>query len=193
MLQNLKMRPSRYPIVTLCSDMIGYLIFLSFLITRIAYYTAEPNLTWIDWVIMLYITAMFAEEIYQLSNEQTSYFNITNVLDISIILLFCCFFILRIVGSPTQNFLVMRISEHAFAVAAGVAFIRVLHYLQVSRKLGPIQISFIQITAEIVSFVVILGVVLVAFALVLSGSYTAGVHTADFEKGNVSVPGHFNG
>ncbi|XP_062518071.1 short transient receptor potential channel 4-like [Corticium candelabrum] len=173
--------------------MIGYLIFLAFVIMRIAYYIAEPNLTWIDWVILLYVAAMIAEEIYQISNEQTSYFNITNVLDISIILLFSCFFVLRIVGSPAKNLLMMRISEHVFAVAAGISFLRVLHYSQVSRKLGPIQISFIEITTEVVSFVVILGVILVAFALALSGSYTAGVHTADFEKGNISVPHNFNG
>ena len=193
LLQGLKITPSRYPVVTFCSDMIGYLIFLAFVITRIAYYTAEPNLTWIDWVILLYVTAMIAEEIYQISNKQTLYFNITNVLDISIILLFSCFFVLRIVGSPAKNLLMMRISEHVFAVAAGVSFLRVLHYSQVSRKLAPIQISFIEITTELVSFVVILGVILVAFALALSGSYIAGIHTADFEKGNISVPHNFNG
>ena len=96
-------------------------------------------------------------------------------------------------GSPTKNLLLMRISEHVFAVAAGVSFLRVLHYSQVSHKLGPIQISFIEITTEVVSFVVILGVVLVAFALALSGSYTAGIHTVDFKKGNISIPDHFNG
>ena len=193
LLQSLLLTPARYPIVTFCSDMIGYLIFLAFVIMRIAYYIAEPNLTWIDWVILLYVTAMIVEEIYQMSNEQTSYFNITNVVDISIILLFSCFFVLRIVGSPAKNLLMMRISEHVFAVAAGVSFLRVLHYSQVSRKLGPIQISFIEITTEVVSFVAILGVILVAFALALSGSYTAGIHTADFEKGNISVPHNFNG
>ena len=136
---------------------------------------------------------MIAEEIYQISNEETSYLNITNVIDISIILLFCCFFILRIVGSPADNLLMMRISEHVFAVAAGVSFLRVLHYSQVSRKLGPIQISFIEISGEVVSFVVILGVILAAFAIALSGSYTAGAHTVDFKEGNVSVPDNFNG
>ena len=188
MLQKLIVDPAKYPIVTFYSNMIGYLTFLGFVILRIVHNTTETSLTWIEWIILSYIVAMLAEEIYQILTEKAMYLNITNILDWVIIISFGCFFAIRIIGSTTNNLLMLRVSEHVFAVAAGISFLRVLTYTQVSHKLGPIQIAFIEIAAEVLSFIIILGVVLVAFGVAISSVYNAGVHTEEFKNESIAFP-----
>ena len=175
--------------MTFYSSLVGYLSFLGFLIAHIVLEEKETAFTWIDGVILCYTVAMVTEEMYQIATRKGKYLQtITNYIDDITLMCFIGHFVLKFVGMANDNLLVVRASEHVFAVAAALSCVRVLYYLQVGRKLGPIQIAFGEIAIEVMSFMTILGIVLVAFAVAISGAYGAGMHTPEFKNGNVSLP-----
>lgn len=189
----LPLNPKKLPIVTFGGSLIGYVIFLGFLMARIILGDDEGEFSWLDWVILLYIVAMAAEELYQIITRGMAYCNVTNVLDVGLIILFIAFYAFRAIGSASDNLLALRVSEHVFAVAAALAFVRVLYYLQIHHRLGPIQISFGEITTEVVSFLVILSVFLLSFGIAISGVYNAGIYTDLYMSQSVALPEKFTG
>ena len=180
--------PQQLPIVTFGASLVGYVFFLAFLTARIATGSSsnEDIFSWLDWVILVYILAMVAEELYQIITRGREYLGVTNVLDDVVTILFCMFYVVRGIGFVIDSLPVLRASEHIFAISAALAFMRVLYYMQVHRRLGPIQISFREITTEVVSFLVILGVFLLSFGIALSGVYNARIYTELYrnESGN---------
>ena len=179
--------PRRLPIVTFYSSMATYMAFLGLLIAHVVE-DSPHHLSWFDWIVLLYVIAMAAEEIYQIKNQRSRYVSFTNGCDVVMILFFIVFFILRLVGNATDSLSMCRASEHMFAVAAALSFLRLLYYMQVNHKLGPILFSFTAIWAEVVSFMAILGVVLFAFGIAVTVVYNAGVYTVEFQNGSISVP-----
>lgn len=189
----LPINPQQLPIVTFSGSLIGYVIFLVFLTARIALGDNEGQFTWLDWVILVYIVAMVAEELYQIITRGLEYLGVANILDDLVVILFCVFYVVRGLGSALDSLPVLRASEHVFAISAALAFLRILYYLQIHRRLGPIQVSFKEITTEVISFLVILGVFLLSFGIAISGVYNAGIYTDLYRNHNVSLPQKFRG
>lgn len=169
--------------MTFCSSMVSYIGFLALLIARIVWTEDSPqkNISWFEWVLLLYVLAMLAEEFYQALKHKIRYLTITNGCDCFMILCFATYLILRAVASSTDDLKVLRVSEAIFAVAVALSFLRLLYYMQVNYKLGPILFSFKAIWAEVVSFMAILGVVLVAFGTAVAVVYNGGVYADDFQ------------
>ena len=187
--EKLLVDPREKPCVTFYGSLTGYLSFLGFLIAHIVLDKTDTAFLWIDRIILLYTIAMVTEEIYQMVTQKKDYFKtITNYIDVIMSTCFIVYFVLKLVGTTHDNLLAFRVSEHVFALAAALSCVRVLYYLQVNRKLGPIQIAFGEIAIEVLSFMVILGIVLIAFGVAISGTYGAGMHTPEFKNGNVSLP-----
>jgi hypothetical protein len=187
--QGLLVHPQDKPCVTFYSSLFGYLSFLVFLIAHIVLEVKDRTFTWIDVVIMVYTVAMVTEEIYQIATTKRKYLQtITNYIDDIMLICFIGHFVLKSIAMANDSVLLSRASEHIFALGAALACVRVLYYLQVFRKLGPIQIAFGEIAIDVVSFMAILGIVLAAFAVAISGVYGAGMHTPEFKDGNVSLP-----
>jgi ankyrin repeat protein len=183
--------PRQLPVVTFGSSLVGYLFFLAFLAARIA--TGSKNnediFSWLDWVILVYILAMVAEELYQIITRRREYLGVTNILDDLVTILFCVFYVTRGIGFVADSLPILRASEHIFAISASLAFVRVLYYMQVHRRLGPIQISFREITTEVVSFLIILAVFLLSFSIALSGVYNARIYT-ELYRNQSDTSGH---
>ena len=180
--------PRKLPIVTFFSCMVSYMVFLGLLIVHIVDESPRHVFRWFDWILLLYVVAMAVEEIYQIINDKWRYASITNACDIAMIVCFSTFFLVRLLEQASDDLTMRRVSEYVFAVAVGLSFLRLLYYMQVNHKLGPILISFKAIWAEVASFVLILGIVLVAFGTALAVVYNAGVYTADFQNGTISLP-----
>jgi ankyrin repeat protein len=187
-LKMLYVDPRKLPIVTFYSSMVSYMVFLGLLIVHIVKDSPDKSFQWFDWVLLLYVAAMVVEEIYQIVIHKSRYLSITNGCDVTMIACFCTFFLIRLFGNTTGSYTSLRISEHVFAVAVALSFLRLLYYMQVNHKLGPILFSFKAIWSEVVSFVSILGIVLVAFGTAMTAVYNAGVYTADFRNGTITLP-----
>ena len=185
--------PKKRPIVTVVSYLVSYLVFLVFVIAHIVKEGAEKNVTWNERIILLYVTAMLLEEINQVISFGRNYVTVTNVVDDFMILCYCTFLVMRGVGTANGDLILLRIAEHVFAVAAALSFLRLLYYLQVSRRLGPVLISITEVTTEVLSFLIILGIVWVAFSVAISGVFGAGVYTAEFQNGSISLPSSVQG
>lgn len=168
--------------------MFGYMVFLGFLIAHFVVDKAERNFTWVDWVILLYVIAMLLEEAYQISFHRRRYLTMSNML--CDVMLSCCvaYVVIRGYGSVSDSLLALRVSEHVFALAAALAFLRLMYYLQFTPKLGPIKTALEEIITVVLSFMIILGVILVAFGVALAGVYNAGMYTAEFKNGSISLP-----
>ena len=164
------------------------MVFLGLLIVHIVEDSPEHIFAWFDWILLLYVVAMVVEEIYQIIKHGRRYVTITNGCDVAMIVCFCTFFLIRLFGNATDNLTMHRVSKHVFAVAVALSFLRLLYYMQVNHKLGPILFSFKAVWAEVASFVSILGIVLVAFGTALTVVYNAGVYTAEFQNGTISLP-----
>ena len=121
------------------------------------------------------------------------YVTITNGCDCAMILCFGTYLILRVIGNATDNLQAYRFSEGIFAVAVALSFLRLLYYMQVNHNLGPILFSFKAIWAEVVSFMAILGVVLLAFGAAVTVVYNGGVYTDQFQNGGIYLPPEVRG
>jgi hypothetical protein len=180
--------PRRLPVVTYYCNMVSYMAFLGLLIAHVIEDSPHPFFSWSDWILLLYVVAMVAEEIYQMKRQGRLYVTAANGFDVLMIIFLFMFFVFRIVGHAKDDLEMYRASEHMFAVAAALSFLRLLFYVQVIRKLGPILISFKKIYKEVVSFTIILFIVLFAFAIALTVVYNSGVYTQEFQNGNISLP-----
>ena len=180
--------PKKRPAVTVFGYIFSYLLFLVFVIAHIVKEDTGKNFTWNEWIILVYVFSMLLDEINQAYSLGRKYITFTNVVDDFKILCYFVFLILRGIGTANDNLTVLRVAEHVFAMAAMLSCLRLLYYLQVNRRLGPILISITEVTTEVLSFIVILGIVLVAFSLAISGVYGAGVYTIEFRNGSISLP-----
>lgn len=180
--------PKELPYVTFYSSMIGYLAFLGFLIAHIMVDNTERNFTWIDWIILLYIAAMIADVFYEIVTRRGRYLTITNVICVITTLLFGVYYFIRGYGSLNTDLKMLRISEHLFALAAGLSCLRLMYYLQFTPKLGPIKAALEEIITVVLSFMIILGIVLVSFGVTISGVYNAGIYTTEYRNGSISLP-----
>ena len=125
---------------------------------------------------------------YQAHSFALTYVTFTNMVDNFKILCYCTFLVLRVIGTSNGDLSALRAAEHVFAVAAMLSCLRLLYYLQVNWQLGPILISITEVTKIVLVFIGILGVVLVAFSVAISGVYGAGVYTTEFKNGSISLP-----
>lgn len=180
--------PRKLPFVTFYSVMVGYVAFLVSLIAHFMVDSIERSFTWIDWIVLLYVTAMSVEEIYLIAKGKLRFRTVTTVTTDIVIVLFCCYFILRGAGWLFGNLEALRVSEHVFAVATAFSFLRLLYFFQFMPRLGPIKATFENITAVVLSYMVILGVALFSFAVAIYGVYNAGIYTTEFRNGSISVP-----
>jgi hypothetical protein len=181
--------PKRRPAVTVFGYFVSYLLFLVFVIAHIVKEDIEKTFTWNEWIIMVYVISMSLDEINQVcSFGLKKYVTFTNIVDDCKILCYIVFLILRGIGTANDDLTMLRVAEHIFALAAMMSCLRLLYYLQVNRRLGPILISITEMIAEVLLFIVILGVILFAFALAISGVYGAGVYTTEFKNDSISLP-----
>jgi ankyrin repeat protein len=177
--------PRKCPVVTVCGYFISYLVFLGFVISHIVQENVENIYAWNELVILLYVVSILLEETHQAYAFGRNYLTLPNLADDLKILFYCTFFVLRWIGMKNDDLGVLRFSEYVFAVAAMLSFFRLLYYLQINRHLGPILVSLAEIWSEVMSFLVLLGIVLISFAVALSGVYRAGVFYTTELEGNI--------
>jgi ankyrin repeat protein len=185
--------PKKRPVVTVFSYIISYLLFVVFVIMHIVKEDTGKDFTWNEWIILVYVLSMLLDEINQACSFGRKYLTFTNIADDFKILCYLASLILQGIGTANDNLTVLRVAQHVFAMAAMLSCLRLLYYLQVNRRLGPIIISITEVVTDVLLFIVILGIVLVAFAVGITGVFAAGVYTTEFRNGSISLPAPVHG
>ncbi|XP_062514368.1 short transient receptor potential channel 7-like [Corticium candelabrum] len=147
-----------------------------------------------DYVMTVFLAGFLLNGVCKLtsSGPATYFCKVKNLMDISVIVLFAINYTIRfhnkIVYHDTDLrdtidsiSLSHRVASLAYALGSLLAVLRVLGYLQIIYSIGPILTSFRKITAATTSFIFILLVFLIAFAVALTNVYAANSYSLSLD------------
>ena len=173
------------PCIRYLANVVSYLFFIILLIVNVSLKSNADSpletLSVLDWTILVFVFALVVQELRQAFGyiEKKSFViyaqNWSNIVDCVLILSFALYYLLLFVGyyRLTEKFEVIRISFHVFGVCCLISCVRFVWYLQAHPLLGPIQVSFVEIFSVVVQFLVILGTLMVGFAICITSVYSA--------------------
>eukprot|EP00118_Oscarella_pearsei_P023161 m.273528 g.273528 ORF g.273528 m.273528 type:complete len:542 (+) comp40578_c0_seq7:67-1692(+) len=140
--------------------------------------TIEESLSSLDWVILVFVMAIFWQEVTRLLNYSPNcdeYFKQwSNIFDMLLIAIFTVYFALRGAGFVENEYNILRASFHVLGWASLIACIRLLFFCQAIPKLSAILSSFAGIVSDMILFLVILGTFQLGFGLALASVYSVG-------------------
>ena len=171
--------PCAPPIVWYYADALSYYVFVFLLLVgAFTLQFTERSVHAVEWLILFYLLGFIHNELQSLWREGFHfYFSTLGRKRFAIaLILFIVFFAVRfagIYGNMSSSSTVLRVSNHILAPPTLLAGTRLLQYLRVHPKLGPIQGSFSKLQQESLLFLVILSIYLVAFATALANVYGA--------------------
>ena len=169
------LRPIAEPIIIYTAHVISYSVFVVLLlIDALKLDRIEAILDGLLLVIFIFVFGLILQEIRSfLRLERRFYFSgLDYKMDISMLVLFVLFFILRAIAYfTTDNLVLLRGSCYFLGPATVLACVRVLRYLSWHPVIGPVQRAISKIVEEILLFLVILMVFLTAFAAGITNVY----------------------
>lgn len=158
-----------------------------------------------DYMIMVFLVGFVLKEAGELKKQGViAYFSSgKNLLDVTMLVLFGLSYTIRIVNVVMHHDQILpsaikasarsgRMSSHAFALGTLVAVLQVLGFLQSVYTIGPILASFRKIFRATLSFLAILAVFLVAFAVALTNIYAANFYTINVDELHHCMETRFN-
>jgi hypothetical protein len=170
--------PQAPPIIWYYAEAISYFSFICLLLAEGITFRSTDHLIEmhdLEWFIVIYILALIHNDIQTCWREGFSfYLSRTGQKRFAIaLILFVVTFTVRIVAVHISSVTAFRISSYLLVTPTLLAFTRVLQYLSVHSRLGPIQGSFSKLQQESILFVTILFVYLVAFATAINNVFEA--------------------
>ena len=148
-----------------------------------------------DFIVFAFLAGFVLKEAGELKAQGVAHYfsSWKNWLDVLMIVLFAIKFSINIVnvvlyGGETfpsalkSTSSTQRVASHAYAFACLVAVLRLLGYLQSIHSIGPVLISFKKIIKSTLSFIVILALCLLGFAMAITNVYAANIYTVDFDN-----------
>ena len=183
------------PVIAFIANAISYVTFLVLLIANVILNNEETRcddlingkgcgLNALDWIVFIFVLGLIVQEAAELRNfafiEYISSFN--NLFDLLMMFLFVVYYFLAIIGFYSDvdidiRFQLVRTSYHVLGFAALISCVRFLSYLQAHPVLGPIQLSFVGITSDVVLFLIILGTFLIGFSVSVTSIYSARLYS----------------
>ena len=195
------------PVIVFIANSISYAVFLACLIINVILNNEVSRcenlvegigcgLSALDWVVFLFVLGLIVQEATQLNNIKFTQYcsSVTNILELILISLFVVYYSLAVIGFYSHvdinyRYQLVRASYHVLGFAALISCIRFLSFLQVHSVLGPIQVSFADILADVLMFLVILGTFLVGFAVSVTSIYSARTNSPG-KPANATAPYH---
>ena len=183
------------PVIAYIANAISYVIFLALLIAKVIHNNQETRcdnledgtgcgMDALDWIVFIFVLGLIAQEVGQFRNiEFTEYFSsFSNIFDLILMFLFIVCYLFAMIGFYSHldidvRYQLVRASYHVLGFAVLISCIRFLSYLQAHSVLGPIQLSFVGITSDVVLFLIILGTFLVGFAVSVTSIQTASKYS----------------
>eukprot|EP00118_Oscarella_pearsei_P007908 m.39743 g.39743 ORF g.39743 m.39743 type:complete len:1080 (+) comp32802_c0_seq4:54-3293(+) len=178
---------SAAPVVLFVANAVMYFVFIMLLVVYVMPVERPADgLLLLDWVLLVFIVALIANEIQQFKYEQTRFYltKWTNLIDILMLVIFILHFSARIAGfskslslDEVQSEDLLKVSSYSMATASILAILRFLPYLKPT-PLGPILKSFSSITKQTLLFLCVLLFFLLAFAVGIANVYTGSAYEA---------------
>lgn len=196
------LRPIADPIVVYSANFVSYSSFVFLLlIDALNLDRVESTLDGLLWLMFLFVVGLLLREVRSvLSLDMRFYFSgLDHKLDIAMLFLFLAFFALRATAfftTDVPNSRLLRASCYLLGSATIIACLRFLRYFSVHPIIGPVQKAFSKIVEEVLLFLVILAVFLVAFATGITNVYRGTLYAFnDTVRANTPdcPTGSFNG
>jgi hypothetical protein len=183
------------PVVTFLGSVLSYVAFLVLLITKVTLDAEKSRcddleigngcrLSYLDWILFAFVVGLIVQEASKmLSLGFTVYIRcFSNVFDLVMMFLFVAYYLLEMVGfysnvDISARYQLVRLSYHVLGLAALMSCLRLLSYLQAHSMLGPIHLSFMGISLDVVMFLIILGTFLTGFSLSVTSIYSARLYS----------------
>ena len=193
------------PVIAFIANATSYAVFLLCLIANVIFnnelsrcdnlaYGSGCGLDALDWIVSIFVLGVIVQEANQLKKINFGEYiaSFTNSMDLTLIFLFIVYYLLAIIGFYSHvdidvRYQLVRASYHVLGFASLISCIRFLSYLQVHPVLGPIQLSFADITSRVIMFLIILGTFLVGFAVSVTSIYSARVYSPG-KPANATAP-----
>ncbi|XP_070541217.1 short transient receptor potential channel 4-like [Ptychodera flava] len=150
----------------------------------------------VDFIILLWTAGMITNEVkqYRMSDSFASYitanyldFIFLTTLTISYTLQFIALFYTIAMNYDISNdeynstaqwvIIILMVADIIFALNTLIIFGRLLTYFQVSPFLGPLQLSLFRMAWDVIFVLVLLGIVMFAFAASMTKVYLVGLYT----------------
>lgn len=166
------------PYVVHAFSLVLFVVFLVILISRGSSVTQFVPM---EWVILLLLLGITEEEINQVRRHKLKRYlslqSINKWLDILVAVLLFLYFLLRVtvVWSSENDYHshVQRAAVSLLGFITLIACLRIITFLQAHSTLGPIQISFRRVTADVVTFLIILAMFLFGFSTCVGAIYSS--------------------
>ena len=183
------------------ADAVANVAFVVLLIVDVVLKSIESpatSPTVLDWIVFVFVVGFVLQELSQMYDHKGTFRSYAtdwnNLLDVFLVVDFVAYYCLLFVGYYVvdDNFSVIRASFHVLGFGILIFCGRFLSYLQLLERLGPVQLSFVAIFYDFVSFLIILVSFMIGFAVSLTSVYSAVVKSPDAPI-NATVPGSVAG
>ena len=156
-------------------------LFVVFLVIIIDSGSSVSHFVAMEWVMLLFLLGIVEEEINQVRRHKLKRYlslqSINKWLDILVAVLLFLYFLLRVtvVCSSENDYHshVQRAAVILLGFVTLIACLRIITFLQAHSTLGPIQISFLRVTADVVTFLIILTMFLFGFSTCVAAIYSS--------------------
>eukprot|EP00118_Oscarella_pearsei_P022079 m.251954 g.251954 ORF g.251954 m.251954 type:complete len:986 (+) comp40340_c0_seq2:122-3079(+) len=194
---------SKNPMIAFTANFLSYTSFIGLLIAAVIYNKEVDRtaLSTIDWLVLVFVAGFIMQEVVQFihmrrKGKTTSYFkSMDNMIDSFILLIFVAYYLLLFIGfyvDDVNSFQLVRASYHLFGFASLGCCVRILSYLRIHRVLGPVELSFIGMLQLFFTFLVMLLIFMLGFALAIASIYQA-VPDSPGAPANSTAPKHIYG
>ncbi|XP_065835149.1 uncharacterized protein [Oscarella lobularis] len=182
--------PGEIPFVTWYANAVGYLGFVGILIARSSTVEKEDSMTILDWIVIVYVVALVCQELRQIIIERRQYLRRpSNWFDMVTLLTLVVGYAVRHEGFARGKLTAVQASEFILGFATIFACLRLLSYVKLHQRIGPILISFGSITRDVIYFLVIFGVFLLAFSAGIAGIFRGSLYSETMEPAPRAVHG----
>ena len=183
--------PGEIPFVTWYANAVGYLGFVGILIARSSTVEKEDSMTILDWIVIVYVVALVCQELRQIIIERRQYLRRpSNWFDMVTLLTLVVGYAVRHEGFARGKLTAVQASEFILGFATIFACLRLLSYVKLHQRIGPILISFGSITRDVIYFLVIFGVFLLAFSAGIAGIFRGSLYSETMEPAPRAVHGY---
>lgn len=150
-----------------------------------------------EWILLLFLFGMIEEEIRQVRRYKLKRYlslqSINKWIDAIVAVVLIFYFLLRVIAvlSPDFNYRshIQRAAVHLLGFMTLIACIRIITFLQAHSTLGPIQISFLRVAADVVTFLVILAMFLFGFSTCVAAIYSSYSYATPDSTSSVNLSG----
>eukprot|EP00736_Rhodelphis_marinus_P008717 Rmarinus@m.29660 len=142
---------------------LSYFAFLVFF-TGVCLIDFDYEISLFEWIVGIWTLALCLEEIIELASTGWRAYvaDMWNFFDTGMLILFGCYCLTRYIGDPS-------LAKYFINTSAVFFYLRVLQFMSVNRKIGPLIISMQKMMGDIMSFMFVIVLFILGFGIAIQG------------------------